>query len=72
LTVLGVSVAGANPLDFSIGLETCTAAPVAPNATCSIPVSFAPTDIGARSATLSITSDAPGSPHSADLSGTGN
>ncbi len=39
--------------------------------TCQLNVSFAPTAVGSRSGNLSVVSNAPGSPHSVALSGTG-
>ena len=44
---------------------------VAPTSTCSINVAFAPTSIGAKTATLNIASNAAGSPASVALTGTG-
>jgi hypothetical protein len=53
------------------GSQTCTAANIAPNATCSISVSFKPSSSGAKNATVSITHNASGSPSTISLSGTG-
>jgi hypothetical protein len=44
---------------------------VAPGASCAIQVTFTPTAPGARTGTLSITDNAPGSPQSVSLAGTG-
>lgn len=44
---------------------------VAPGGSCTFTVYFYPTGAGARSGALTITSDAPGSPHTVALSGTG-
>jgi hypothetical protein len=44
---------------------------LAPGSSCSMDVSFMPAAAGARTATLSIVSDAPGSPHTIALSGPG-
>jgi conserved repeat domain len=38
---------------------------------CTVTVTFAPTATGAQNATISITSNAPGSPHTVNVSGTG-
>lgn len=69
---------GTAPLTiFSLGISgdfaqtgTCGGA-VATGANCTIDVTFTPTATGTRTGTLTITSDAPGSPHTVDLSGTG-
>jgi hypothetical protein len=71
LTVTGASIAGTNPDDFSISSQTCTAAPVPVDASCSVRVRFAPDAVGARAAQLRIVSDAPTSPTTIPLSGTG-
>jgi hypothetical protein len=44
---------------------------LASRASCSIGIIFAPTSLGAKSAQVTVVDDAPGSPHSATLSGTG-
>jgi hypothetical protein len=70
MTVSGVTVGGANAGDFALVKNGC--ATVAPNGgTCKVDVTFSPTATGARTATLSVADDAPGSPHTVDLSGTG-
>jgi hypothetical protein len=73
MNVTGVTVAGPNAADFSIvpGTNTCTAGPVAANSSCSVDVTFSPSATGGKSASLSVASDAPGSPHGVALSGIG-
>jgi outer membrane protein OmpA-like peptidoglycan-associated protein len=71
LNVSGVSVTGADAAQFSIAAETCTAASVAAGASCTVDVAFAPTSTGGKMATLSVASDAAGSPVSVALTGTG-
>jgi hypothetical protein len=44
---------------------------LAPKASCTIGVIFAPASIGAKSAQVTVVDDAPGNPHVASLSGTG-
>ena len=44
---------------------------VAAGASCSITVTFAPTTTGAKAVALSVTDNAPGSPHTVSLTGTG-
>ena len=68
--ITGAAIGGTNPGDFSIVANTCGAT-IAPGASCTVSVSFIPLALGVRSASLVITSDLPGSPHSATLSGTG-
>lgn len=70
LTVAGVAVTGANPTDFAKTSDTCSGATIAPAATCSITVAFAPTAVGTRSAAVTIADNAPGSPRSVALTGT--
>jgi len=65
--VTGVVVSGSQAGDFSEN-NSCTA-PLPPNTSCSVTAVFAPTATGARSATISISDNAPGSPHSVALSG---
>jgi parallel beta-helix repeat protein len=75
---LSINNSGNAPLNISLVTATgdftsvngCVG-PIAPTASCSITVTFTPTAAGPRSGTLTITSDAPGSPHTVPLSGTG-
>ena len=71
LTVSSVTFAGANPADFTVTSETCSAAPVAPSATCTVALAFTPTAPALRTAQLDVNDNGPGSPHTAALSGTG-
>jgi DNA-binding beta-propeller fold protein YncE len=71
VNVLLIDVVGPAALDFYVDLETCTLAPLMPLASCSINVSFTPTAVGGRSATLTLDSDGPGTPHTVNLSGFG-
>jgi hypothetical protein len=66
--VSSLSIAG---LDFAITSNTCLAAPVAIGGSCTVSVSFTPQAVGARSSSLVITDNAPGSPQSVPLTGTG-
>ena len=50
-------VAGDNPDDFEISTENCIRFRINPGSTCSIDVSFAPTDQGYRTATVIIAND---------------
>ncbi len=65
LTISSIVASG----DFSLS-HTCGAS-LAPAATCLISVTFAPSVTGPRSGAVTITDNAPGSPHAVALSGTG-
>jgi CSLREA domain-containing protein len=69
VTVSGVSFTGTNAGDFS-QTNTCSSA-LATAGTCTVSVTFTPGATGSRTATLSITDNAAGSPHTATVSGTG-
>ena len=72
LTISSISLAGTNPGDFA-QTNTCPLSPstLAASATCTISATFSPTASGSRSASVSITDNASGSPHNVSLSGTG-
>jgi hypothetical protein len=68
LTVSGLAIAGANASDFAVTGQTCTGAAIQPGATCAITLVATPHAAGNRTATLTITDDAPNSPQSVALS----
>jgi len=71
LSLNSIVVAGADPSDF-VATPNCSFPTVlAPNATCAVSVVFSPTAAGTRLASLAATDNAPGSPQSIPLSGTG-
>jgi N,N-dimethylformamidase beta subunit-like protein/HYDIN/CFA65/VesB family protein/centrosomal CEP192-like protein len=72
LHISGIAISGANAGDFA-QTNDCPLAPstLLPGAGCSISVTFSPTLAGTRSASVSITDDAPGSPQTVVLSGSG-
>ena len=77
LTVTSVSKSGANAGDFALKGDTCTGVSVASQGTCAFQMVFQPAPGatcgaggGARSATLRLTDNAPGSPHTIPLTGT--
>ena len=77
LAIASVTKGGTNPGDFAVTTDSCIGASTPPGGTCSIQISFAPTQSatcgaggGARSATLILNDNAPGSPHSVPLSAT--
>jgi len=57
--------------DFVAQNDTCSGQAIAPAASCSVDVRFAPAHSGDLSASLSIPSDAAGTPHKVALSGIG-
>ena len=69
LSISNIALVGANLADFA--KTTNCGSLLAPGTTCTISVTFKPTQVGPRSATLVITDNAPGSPQEASLSGTG-
>jgi len=69
LSLTNITFTGANSGDFS-QTDNCGTS-LALGATCSISVKFTPSASGSRSASLSITDNAAGSPHTVALSGTG-
>jgi hypothetical protein len=62
------SVTSSNPAEFPV---TTTCASVAAGATCAIGISFAPSGAGARSGTITVTSNGAGSPQTISVTGTG-
>jgi hypothetical protein len=69
LTMSGIAITGTNAGDFA-QTHTCGSS-LAAGASCTVSVAFKPTQIGNRSGTLSVTDNAPGSPQTVSLSGTG-
>jgi pimeloyl-ACP methyl ester carboxylesterase len=69
LNISGIAISGTDSGDFT-QISTCGAT-LAASANCTISVTFTPTALGTRTATLTITSDAPNTPHTATLTGTG-
>lgn len=70
LNITGVTITGANASDFALASNTCTGA-VAANATCTIGIAFTPSAVGMRQANLQLADNAPASPQTFALSGTG-
>ena len=68
LVIASISFSGTNPADFT-QKNTCTP-PVAPAATCLINVTFAPTAVGARTATMVLADNASNAPQSVPLTAT--
>jgi hypothetical protein len=71
LTISDLGVSGTNAGDFAISANSCSGEIVAVNATCSISVTFTPSTAGVETAWLQFADNAPGSPQSVGLTGTG-
>ena len=69
LTFSPVTITGNDPGDFK-ETNNCVS-PLAPGFSCNIAVTFSPLLTGARTAAVTVTDNATGSPHSVALSGTG-
>src|SRR5207248_345777 len=69
LTISSIAITGTNSGDFAQA-NNCGSS-LAANSSCTINVTFTPTATGARSASLSVSDTARGSPQPASLSGTG-
>ncbi|MEO5662869.1 MAG: FG-GAP-like repeat-containing protein [Nocardioides sp.] len=67
LAVASAAVAGVDASQFVTSADTCSGESVAPDATCSVQVAFAPDAVGAKSATLRFTHDAASSPDAVSL-----
>ena len=65
------SAAVPNTLDFTVVNDGCSGLTLAPGTSCSMSITFSPTASGTRSAALTVTDNAPGSPQTAPLTGTG-
>ena len=70
LSISSVAITGTNGADFA-QTNSCGTS-VVPGGSCTFSVTFAPTAAGTRTASLTITDSAPGSPHLVNLTGTGN
>jgi hypothetical protein len=68
LTISSMGITGTNSGDFD---ATKCPSSLAPNGTCTISVTFKPTATGTRTAAVSITDNAPGSPQKISLTGVG-
>jgi sugar lactone lactonase YvrE len=68
LQLLSVWITGSNAGDFKV--STSCGSIIAAGATCSLTVTFLPAAVGSRTAALSLTDDANGSPQTVSLTGT--
>jgi hypothetical protein len=69
LVITSIQITGANNGDFSQKIN-CPSS-LAPNGSCGIAVTFTPQAVGARSAAVSVSDNAPGTTQSASLMGVG-
>jgi hypothetical protein len=69
LAINGIAIAGGNSADFA-ETNNCPAS-LAPNGSCTVNVTFSPVDTGAFNSFVQVTDNAPGSPQTVALSGTG-
>jgi Concanavalin A-like lectin/glucanases superfamily/FG-GAP-like repeat/Putative Ig domain/Abnormal spindle-like microcephaly-assoc'd, ASPM-SPD-2-Hydin/Protein of unknown function (DUF1573) len=71
LHIVGVALTGTNFADFSETDNCVFSSPIAVGNACTISITFAPSAIGSRSASLQITDDASSNPQTVSLGGTG-
>jgi hypothetical protein len=71
LFINSAATRGANPLDFTQVDDQCSGLTLPPGASCSVAITFSPTASGTRSATFLLTDNAPASPQSVPITGTG-
>jgi hypothetical protein len=70
LSLTSVLLGGSNPADYA-QTNTCGSTVAASGGVCTVSVTFTPTGLGLRSASLIFTDNATGSPQSVAISGTG-
>ncbi len=70
VTISSTVISGTDPADFNQSASTCGQT-LGMKKSCTISITFAPTALGARSATLTLTDSAVNSPQTVALSGTG-
>ena len=71
LMVQSMTLSGSNAGDFAISTDACTGVTLAVGSTCAIGITFQPTAAATRNGLLMMATNAPGSPHSVTLTGTG-
>lgn len=73
LNLNSITIIGANAVDFTLDTSsTCLAgAQLMPGDNCALGVIFSPLDLGTRAAQINVDDDAPGSPQTIPLTGTG-
>jgi sugar lactone lactonase YvrE len=71
LNITGIAQGGTNPSDFG-HTSNCGGHSIAPGGNCTVQVTFTPASAASFSATLVLTDNAPGSPRTITLAGTGH
>jgi Putative Ig domain len=71
LFINSAATRGTNALDFIQVSDGCSGLTLAPGTGCSVSITFSPTATGTRSGTFILTDNAPGSPHTVPITGTG-
>jgi uncharacterized repeat protein (TIGR01451 family) len=71
LTIAVETITGPNASDFAFASDHCVTNFIAAGSSCTIDLTFTPSAAGPRSATLTISDNGLGSPHTVPLSGTG-
>src|SRR5437763_11999848 len=71
LFINSAATRGANPLDFTEVNDGCSGLTLAPGTSCSVSITFSPTATGTRSGTFILTDNAPNSPQTVPITGTG-
>src|SRR3954471_6840878 len=71
LFINSAATRGANPLDFTQVDDSCSGLTLPAGTSCSVAINFSPKATGTRSATFILTDNAPASPQTVPISGTG-
>jgi centrosomal CEP192-like protein/ASPM-SPD-2-Hydin domain-containing protein len=71
LVIGQLGFSGSTSTDYARTSDLCSVRQLSPGQSCTVNIVFAPSELGLRSAALTIPSNAGGSPHSVTLSGTG-
>ena len=71
LFINSAATRGANPLDFTEVNDGCSGLTLAAGTSCSVSITFKPTATGTRSGTFILTDNAPNSPQTVPITGTG-
>ena len=71
LSITGLTSGGSNPSDFPVLSDGCSGQQIVASGTCVVTVGFVPAATGPRSATVTFVDNAPSSPQTVTLTGTG-
>src|SRR5262249_49219795 len=72
LTISSTALGGANAADYLKATDGCSGVTLAAGGSCRVSASFSPISAGTRTATMAFTDNAPNSPQSVSISGTGS